>query len=672
MHLFSQCIVKTKSLCRVRYIWQWLFLILWPLTASAQIDANAVTDMGRNALSVDDYLTAIRYFNQAIEAKPFLSTPYYLRAYAKFTLEDYSGAEADCDKSLELNPFVPDVYRLRALCRIHNEKYAEAITDYHFVLSDSPADQGALYNKALCQLQLKNYQPADSSLTKLIQQRPPYLHAFQALAQSFMEQKDTLRAVALIDTLLTYSPNDVNAWDFKARYAMQKDQYELADSFATKAIALNLDNFDLYLLRAAARHQLDLFGKAIDDYDVVIRLCPTHFVAHYNRGLLRSFTGDLNRAILDFDFVLREEPDNTLALYNRAELKAAVGNHRGAVADYTSLLRQYPTFYYGYLQRAASYRKIGDTKRALADEAKVMKAQLDLSFSKQGRKSTKKVRERSDREIERYQALIEEDADTVRNIFGNLFGKLQNERVSDELRPMYIPTIVIRQSGRNISSGYMPEAERIAARLTGLERAALLFTADAPAGAADIPQRDEARLQQIIPKLQPAEQAILCSVTAMLHYDYTSALNEATLALRTDSASVLALVQHAHVLQRTIKVGDLSESEIISRQKLSASSLLRAISLAPDNAYLHYDYACLLAARSMTDQAIEAFTKALRLDPQLPEAYLNRGILYYRSGKWQEAKQDFSFAGQYGLHQAYPWLKRLRRSEKEASATSAP
>lgn len=49
-----------------------LFVVaLFPLRIHAQIDAEMVTNMGRNALSVDDYLTAIHYFNQAIESKPF-------------------------------------------------------------------------------------------------------------------------------------------------------------------------------------------------------------------------------------------------------------------------------------------------------------------------------------------------------------------------------------------------------------------------------------------------------------------------------------------------------------------------------------------------------------------------------------------------------------------------
>ena len=108
--------------------------------AWGQVDAEMVTIMGRNALSVDDYLTAIKYFNQAIDAKPFLSRPYYYRAFAKFTLEDYLGAEADCSKSIELNPFIAEVYQLRGLCRIHNVNYKGAIEDYSRSLKEHPDD----------------------------------------------------------------------------------------------------------------------------------------------------------------------------------------------------------------------------------------------------------------------------------------------------------------------------------------------------------------------------------------------------------------------------------------------------------------------------------------------------------------------------------------------------
>ena len=63
-------------------------VVCWAASSMAQIDAEQVINIGRNVLSMEDYMLSIQYFNQAIKAKPYLSEPYFLRAYAKLSLED--------------------------------------------------------------------------------------------------------------------------------------------------------------------------------------------------------------------------------------------------------------------------------------------------------------------------------------------------------------------------------------------------------------------------------------------------------------------------------------------------------------------------------------------------------------------------------------------------------
>ena len=82
--------------------------------------------MGRNALYYEDYVLSIQYFNQVIEAKPYLYAPYYFRAIAKYSLGDYIGAVNDCSASIERNPFIDDSYRLRAISRIMIGEFSPA------------------------------------------------------------------------------------------------------------------------------------------------------------------------------------------------------------------------------------------------------------------------------------------------------------------------------------------------------------------------------------------------------------------------------------------------------------------------------------------------------------------------------------------------------------------
>lgn len=632
------------------------FWLALPSVSHAQVDADMVTLMGRNAMSVDDYLTAIRYFNQAIEAKPYLSRPYYYRAIAKFTLEDYTGAEADCSKSIELNPFIVEVYQLRGLCRIHNDSIKGAAADYTRVLSELPDDQGSRYNRALCYLQLKDYKQADADLDLLLHKWPRFYRTYMVKAQSLMEQKDTLSAMRWVDSLLVRNPSEASAWDFKGRYAMQHEQYALADSCLTRAIKLQGNDFNLYLIRAQARHALNRFGLAIADYDRTIELQPNHFVAHYNRGLLRSFTGDLNRAIEDFDFVIKVEPDNTLAIYNRAQLRAQTGDFRGAIADYTRLIKAYPTFYYGYLARADCRRKIGDVRGAQNDETVVARHNLDLAFGKARTTPRKKVRLRSEHELDQYQQLIEADNDTVRNVFGTLYGKVQNEHAGNDLMPMYALAFRGVYTRGYHAVGFMPEVNKLTQANTTDRQ--LCLTAELDQQAATQASDDEQRINAASTRCTPLQRALLQAAVLAARYDYTSALNEANQAVKADSSSVLALMQRAFILARSVAGSTLEANEVHARMALARADLRRASHLATSNAYVAYNLGCLYAQQNDVANAIEQFSLAIALDNRLPEAYYNRAMLYRQQGKQSEATADFSKAGQLGLYKAYAQLKQ--------------
>ena len=65
----------------------------------AQINTERMMTIARNALYFEDYVLSIQYFNQVINAKPYLFEPYFFRALAKINLDDYQGAEDDCNEA---------------------------------------------------------------------------------------------------------------------------------------------------------------------------------------------------------------------------------------------------------------------------------------------------------------------------------------------------------------------------------------------------------------------------------------------------------------------------------------------------------------------------------------------------------------------------------------------
>ncbi len=136
---------KPLTLIKKRGITLTVILLTWWLPALAQVDAEQVLAIGRNVLSMDDYMLSIQYFNQAIKAKPYLADPYFFRALAKLELEDYKGAEEDCTAAIERNKFKTESYKLRGFARQYLGRNREAIDDYDVGLLHNPSDKYFLY-----------------------------------------------------------------------------------------------------------------------------------------------------------------------------------------------------------------------------------------------------------------------------------------------------------------------------------------------------------------------------------------------------------------------------------------------------------------------------------------------------------------------------------------------
>ena len=75
------------------YIFKYILFLSAPFGGvagmQAQVNAEQVLTIGKNVLSMEDYLLSIQYFNLAIKAKPYLADPYFYRGIAKLSLDDY-------------------------------------------------------------------------------------------------------------------------------------------------------------------------------------------------------------------------------------------------------------------------------------------------------------------------------------------------------------------------------------------------------------------------------------------------------------------------------------------------------------------------------------------------------------------------------------------------------
>ena len=650
-----------------------LLFFLYCLSLTAQINTDRVLLMGRNALYYEDYVLAIQRFNMVINVKPWLGEPYFYRALAKFYLEDYQGAEIDCNNAVERNPYAINHYVLRALCRINQNRYALAEEDYHKSLSINPLDRGSWHNLVLCQMELKEYEKADSSLDVMLHHWPKETEQYTLKAQVSMLRTDTVQAEKWTDRALELDEYDGRAWSLKAMFQATRKEYKEAEASLDKAITQMPRMAGLYVNRALARYNQDNLRGAMSDYDACLDLEPRNYLAHYNRGLLRASVGEDNLAIEDFNFVLELEPDNTIALYNRALLLDNIGDYNGAIRDISAVIKDYPEFWDGYRQRAAIKRKIGDTNGAERDEFKVLQARLDAAA---GKKLPVRTRKKSERNIEDYAALVEEDTHEEENEYVSEYrGKVQNRQTELQPEPIYSLSYYKRTSETNTYVAYCPQIEELNIHHV-LPQQLYLTDSEAPMTAkqTEAHQASSIALSEQIETTNDRQQTAGLLMRRALDYyhirdfenavaDMNAYIQEADNGQHTTDNVALALVLRAQCRFAQLEVSrtTASASDLRLGYLMVVQDYNKASDLMPDVPFLHYNVGCVQVQLADYMAAQKSFSRAIELDPHFPSAYYGRGIAYILGGQTEQGLSDLSQAGEYGLYTAYNLIKKYSK-----------
>lgn len=650
----------------MRHIRKALFLLFaCPQLGWSQINADRVMLMGRNALYYEDYVLSMQYFNMVINAKPYLSEPYFYRGLAKFYLEDFSGASQDCKEAVEKNPFVARNYELLGLCFINLKQYEEARGAYQKLLQLEPENRNGWYNYILCEAETKHYEQAMNSLDSVIRKWPAEAQFYTVKAQVAFEQKDTLLAEQALKQALEVDQYDERVWEMLAMISLSRKDYKAGEEQLTQAISINKRNANYYVNRALARyHQRNLRG-AMSDYDEAIVVDPKSYIAHFNRGLLRAQVGDDNRAIEDFNFVLEVEPDNMIALFNRALMRNNTGDYRGALKDLSAVIKEYPTFWTGYQMRASICRKLGDINGAERDEFKVMKAQMEARY--QGKKfNTSKTRKKSDRDMNDYDKLVEEDTVVYAQKYSSEYrGKIQNKQV--EMRPeaMFVLTYHPQRVGVERSIAYHPELESLNQKGWLPQRVALANheqTLDR-----NLVQKHFALLETLTQKLDAANPSVPLYLERALEYytvqDYDAAMEDINKYLELSPENTLGYFLRAQIKIRQLEAfaGTGQEKSVAALQigyNAALSDLETVVQRIPDFKYAYYNIGYIYMLEQNYVKAEEAFTKALKIDPDFGEALFNRGVTYIKQEKVQQAISDLSRAGELGLYDSYSLIKK--------------
>ncbi len=697
----------------------WLALQFGTLSVFAQINTDRVLAIGRNALYFEDYVLSIQYFNQVIRSKPWLAEPYFFRAVAKISLDDFQGAEEDCSACIERNPFLAQAYYARGIARQSMENYDGAISDYQKGLEFKRDDRQMLVNQAVAYIQKKDYDGAKTVFETLLKAYPKYAMTYLSRGAMYLEEGDTTKALADYNEAIKLDPYYAPAYGNRAILYYQLEDFDNALTDLNEAIHLNPKESGYFINRGLVSYQKNNLRGAMDDYDQVISMDHDNLIARFNRGLLRYQVGDNNRAIEDFDVVLQLEPDNYMAYYNRALLRYETGDYAGAVSDYDVVLEEYPNFLPAYYSRSDAKKKLHDQAGAEKDIWTAYRKEEQLKKDRAAGKSTStasgnntgkaatngdNTRERSDKSIDKFNRLVVYDKEEERKskYQSEVRGRVQDRNVRVDLEPQFILTFyekadVVKKQlyySKMIDDFNQQMALRMKLLVTNQEAA---LTEDQIASHfasidnySDLIGRNPNNVNAYLGR----------AIDYMLVQDFTSAIKDYDKVIELDPNMVIAYFNRAVVRYKQMQYEDSNrKSEIMDLTSQSSPLTMNfnfggktqrvtstptreqlqeaeekehaykheqitrdydlAIHLNPDFIYAYFNRANLRCSLHDYRAAIEDYTEAIERDPEFAEAYFNRGLARLSQGNTTQGIADLSKAGELGIINAYSIIKRM-------------
>ena len=652
---------------------------LWGLCApmKAQINTDRMMSVGRTALYFDDYVLSIQYFNQVINAKPYLAEPYFYRAVAKLSLEDYRGAEQDCDNCLSRNPFMVNAYQVRGLALVYQGRYEDAMKAFREGLRLDRSNISMQHNLILCLMRLGRDEEVIHASDTLLEASPKYAPVMAMRSDVLWEMGDSTGALEWVNKAL-----DVNRYDPMMLYhrgvmLARMERYEEAEADMDRSIYLDPTIAGTYIARAMVRYFRDNLNGALDDYDMSINIDPSTVTGHYNRGNLRAQIGDDNRAIEDFDFVIAAEPDNLMAIFYRGILRNQTGDYRGAEQDITRVLEEYPHFTQGYQMRSEVREKLGNMRGAEEDAMVVIREQnrrfnnaMGYADDDEDKEDEGKTRERGDKNVRNYRKIVvDEDLENSTGFTSEYRGKVQNRNVDVQYLEPYRLTYY-KDNTKEISFVYssrsIEELSHTGCFMSAIElenHEVQLSERQIDRLFADI----GLRTQYISDNASNAGCLLLArAIDFFLLQDFRNAESDLDLAVKVDPDNWAVWFCRAQVKFRSIQV-KRAEQEGENIGEISYQSVIRdltqAIELEPSFAFGYYNRATLYAMTNDMPAALADFDKAIELDETLAEAWYNRGLVLVLLNRMDEAFSDLSHAGELGIYSAYNIIKRFSKSE---------
>lgn len=638
--------------------------------ATAQLNTDRITTIGRNALYFDDYVLSIQYFNQVIKLKPYLSEPYLLRAIAKIQLGDYTGAELDCNAAIERNPFQPGAYYTRGYIYLQTNQLEKAKNDFSEALIFAPENKTYIAMRADVLAGLKEYELALDDINRLLHREPKSAALHFEKGTICLRRGDTICAQNAFIKATEYDSQNPANWSALGLVQLMQDNQDEALISLSKSIDYGSKWAGDYINRGIIYYRIHNYRSALADYDKAITLSPNDAQCYYNRGVLRQELGDYNRALEDFTRAINIAPDQIEIYYQRGLVQLQLRQWQEALEDFTTIMQRYPYFLPAYYLAAQAETSLGHDKIAfdLRQQAYNLEQKKDsiqsLQTTMQLAESQPQQRDHR-KEFSALAAQNQEASEDENKYNSDTRGTVQ-KRYTDVVNE---PNIFLSYYATSSQANALRQTNYSHASVDAYNHsvqlpAPLRFTTKEVNLTADMVNQHFAQINHLSNLLDQHEEVGLLVARAFefaLVQDYSSAIDDITQAILQDGQLYFAYFCRANwrykLLEYKRAMGEAIEGADF---ELMLRDYDYVINHLPDFSFAYYNKANMLCIQQDFKAAISYYTRAIQVDSDFAEAYFNRGLTYIYINEIEKGIADLSKAGELGIYQSYNLISRFQ------------
>lgn len=267
--------------------------------------------------------------------------------------------------------------------RIQIGNYTGAIEYFNIVIKFKPYLAEAYFYRGIAKHQLEDFRGAIQDYNKAIEIKPYYPQAYLNRGMAYHNLKNYKRAIEDYNTALEYDPDNENIYNNRGIAMLMLRDFDGAMEDYNKALEINPKSTYALMNRSNAKIVSGDIQGAIRDLNEVIIIRPHYAAAYLNRGLARFELEDYASALRDFDQCISLDPKNALAFNNRGIVKHKLEDFEGAIMDYNMAIQLDPEMASAWFNRAMA-REI--LNRPGYEEDYKIAAQLNPQFDLEARR----------------------------------------------------------------------------------------------------------------------------------------------------------------------------------------------------------------------------------------------------------------------------------------------